>query len=85
MQTKTKLLSVLVAAAISQQIKAQGVNSKWDKSGDAANNNNLKIGTTNNYDFNIITNNQIRGVFTKNGKFNLGRRSRTTHKKIREV
>ncbi|MFN7911276.1 MAG: hypothetical protein ACK5QC_05595, partial [Bacteroidota bacterium] len=41
-----------------------------DKSGDAANNDNMKVGTTNNYDFNVITNNQIRSKYTKDGKIN---------------
>jgi hypothetical protein len=54
---KTRLLAILIAAAISQQIKAQDVNSKWDKSGDAPANNNSALGTTNNKGFKIITNN----------------------------
>jgi hypothetical protein len=69
MKTKTKLLTIILSAVISQQIKSQGVNSKWDKSGDAVSHENTKMGTTNNYGFNIITNNQTRANISKNGKF----------------
>ena len=64
MKTKIKLL--LLAVIYSGFISAQD---KWDTDGNDLPNNN-KLGSKNNRDVNIFTNDIKRGEFTKNGKFN---------------
>jgi hypothetical protein len=64
MKIKLKLLYVAIVAT--GYLSAQD---KWDTDGNNLPANN-KLGSKNNYDVNIFTNNIKRGEFTKNGKFN---------------
>lgn len=80
MQIKAKLLLTTIVVAINLQINAQGVNSKWDKSGDAPINDNSSLGTTNSHGFKIITNSQPAVNVATDGTFNFIRPVNFTNK-----